>query len=342
MTLDPTPYLDAVEDDLRAALATCEGPVAPLYQMMQYHLGWLDTTLTPADAPRGKRLRPLMCLLACEAAGGAWSTALPAATAVELVHNFSLIHDDIEDDSDTRRHRPTVWSLWGIPQAINTGDAMWSAARLTCHRLTALGHPAERVLRVMGVLDRACLELCTGQYLDLAFEEQEAVSLADYMRMIEGKTAALLSAALGAGAILAGAGDAAVASYQAFGRELGLAFQITDDILGIWGDPAVTGKSAASDILTRKKTLPVLYALEWERDRGGDELARLYARPSLAEDDVPRVLAILERAGARGHAEGRAQEHVDRTLRHLAAAGGSGPAQEALGELTLSLVGRAT
>ena len=340
MSLDPAPYLDAIEDDLRAALAADEGAVAPLYRMMQYHVGWLDATLAPAEAPRGKRLRPLMCLLACEAAGGSWRSAIPAASAVELVHNFSLIHDDIEDNSDTRRHRPTVWSLWGIPQAINTGDAMWAVARLSCHRLTALGHPAERVLRVMTTLDEACLALCTGQYLDLAFEEQATVSLDDYARMIEGKTAALLSAALSAGAALAGACDGVVASYRAFGRELGLAFQITDDILGIWGDPAVTGKSAASDILARKKTLPTLHALGWERAHGGDALMRLYAAPSLSEDDVPRVLQLLDRAGARAFAEERAQIHVDRTLRHLSASGGSGPAQEALRELALSLVGR--
>ena len=340
MSLDPAPYLDASEADLRAALTTAEGPVVPLYQMMQYHVGWLDAALALAEAPRGKRLRPLMCLLACEAAGGMWRAALPAASAVELVHSFSLIHDDIEDNSDTRRHRATVWSLWGVPQAINTGDAMWSVARLRCHRLAGLGHPPERVLRVMAALDEACLELCTGQYLDLAFETQETVSLAEYVRMIGGKTAALLSAALGAGAILAGAADAAIASYQACGRELGLAFQITDDILGIWGDPSVTGKSAASDILARKKTLPTLQALAWERDRGDEDLARLYARPSLTENDVPRVLALLARAGARAFAEERAREHVARTLRHLDESGGRGPAQETLKELALSLVGR--
>ena len=342
MSLDPEPYLDAIEADLRATLATDEGPVAPLYRMMQYHVGCLDATLAPAEAPRGKRLRPLMCLLACEAAGGDWRSALPAASAVELVHNFSLVHDDIEDDSDTRRHRPTVWSLWGIPQAINTGDAMWAVARLTCHRLGTLGHPAERVLRVMATLDEACVALCAGQYLDLAFEEQREVSLNDYMRMIGGKTAALLSASLGAGAILAGAPDGAVASYQAFGRELGLAFQITDDILGIWGDPAVTGKSAASDILARKKTLPTLHALAWEHDRGDDALARLYAQPSLAEGDVPRVLQLLDEAGARAFAEERAGAHIERTLRHLVESGGSGPAHEGLRGLALSLVGRAT
>jgi geranylgeranyl diphosphate synthase, type I len=340
MSLDLTPYLDAIEADLRDALTPAEGPAVPLYWMMQYHLGWLDAALTPAKAPRGKRLRPLMCLLACEAADGQWRAALPAATAIELVHNFSLIHDDIEDNSQTRRHRATVWSLWGVPQAINTGDAMWSVARLTSHRLAALGHPPERVLRLMAVLDEACLELCTGQYLDLAFETRDTVSLADYMRMISGKTAALLSAALGAGAVLAGAADATVASYQACGRELGLAFQITDDILGIWGDPTVTGKSAASDVLARKKTLPTLHALDWERDSGGTDLARLYARPSLSADDVPAVLAILDRAGARAYAEERAQEHIDRTLRHLDESGGRGPAQAALRELALSLVGR--
>lgn len=340
MTLDHAPYLEAIEADLRAALAAAEGLVAPLYGMMQYHLGWLDADLAPCEASRGKRLRPLMCLLACQAAGGEWRAALPAAAAVELVHNFSLIHDDIEDHSDTRRHRPTVWSLWGVPQAINTGDAMWSVARLQCHRLASLGHPPERTLRVMAALDEACLELCTGQYLDLAFEAEGVVALDDYRRMIGGKTAALLSAALAAGAILAGAGDGAVAGYRAVGWELGLAFQITDDILGIWGDPAATGKSAASDILARKKTLPTLHALAWERDRGLDDLARLYALPALHEDQVSRVLALLERAEARAVAEARAQAHIDRTLRGLDASGGRGPAQEALRELALSLVGR--
>jgi len=340
MSLDSAPYLDAIEADLRDALTPPDGPAAPLYGMMQYHLGWLDASLSPSSAPRGKRLRPLMCLLACEAAGGLWRSALPAASAVELVHNFSLIHDDIEDLSTTRRQRATVWSLWGVPQAINAGDAMWALSRGTCHRLLRLGHPAERVLRVIAILDQACLDLCAGQYLDLAFEARRAVSLEEYLCMISGKTAALLSAALAVGAILADVPKEAVASYQAFGRELGMAFQITDDILGIWGDPAITGKSSASDILARKKTLPILYALEWEGRHGRGDLAQLYALPSLSADDVLTVLAILDDAGARAFAEGRARGHVDRALGHLDAAGGRGPAQDALQELALSLVSR--
>ena len=343
MTLDPTPYLDALETDLRAMLSPpehCGAPVSPLYRMMQYHMGWLDATLAPAAAPRGKQLRPLMCLLACEAAGGNWRAALPAATAVELVHNFSLIHDDIEDNSETRRHRDTVWHLWGIPQAINTGDAMWSLARLSCHRLAALGHAPEAILRVVAALDRACLELCTGQYLDLAFEGQAVVSPEDYISMISGKTAALLAAALESGAVLAGASDASVAAYRNFGHALGLAFQICDDILGIWGDPAVTGKSAAGDILTRKKTLPALYALAWERDRGDDAMARRYAGPTLSAEDIPAVLAVLDRAGARAYAEAQAAEHTRRALDYLDASGGRGAACEGLRALALSLVGR--
>jgi|YNPNPStandDraft_1061719.scaffolds.fasta_scaffold03464_3 geranylgeranyl diphosphate synthase type I len=335
-------YLDAIEDALRRDLAVREPLVAPLYQMMHYHLGWLDASFAPVNAARGKRLRPLLCLLACEAVGGDWRRALPAASAIELIHNFSLLHDDIEDRSETRRHRSTVWSLWGLAQGLNTGDAMWALARLAALRLTEQGFTAELVLRVVKLLDETCLELCTGQYLDLAFEAAPSVSLAAYERMITGKTAALLAAALACGALLGGAGEEVVAAYGASGRELGLTFQIVDDILGIWGDPATTGKSAADDILTKKKTLPVLYAFAWEAERGYGDLAALYARPVLGEQDLPAVLALLERAGAQAYARQRAQEHLHKTLEHLCSTGIVHPAQEALRELALSLVERAS
>ncbi len=342
VSADLSAYLAAIEEELRAILAIPEEMAAPLYQMMHYHLGWLDTRFAPEDAPRGKRLRPALCLLACEAAGGDWRRALSAAASVELIHNFSLLHDDIEDNSAQRRHRATVWTLWGLSQGVNTGDGMWAVARLAVHRLSGAGYPAEQVLHVSRLLDDACLQLCTGQYLDISFELRQQVSLAECERMIAGKTAALLDAAVGVGAVLGGAPDAIVAAYRAYGRELGLAFQITDDILGIWGDPAVTGKSAAGDILTRKKTLPVLYALQWERERGCGDLARLYARPALSAEDLPAVLTLLDRAGALDYARGQVEEHHRRTLEHLRAATAIGPrsARETLQALTLSLLDR--
>jgi geranylgeranyl diphosphate synthase type I len=340
MTVNLNTYLEAVEHELRVSLHVGDEHAAPLYHMMQYHMGWLNDALEPEEAPRGKRLRPAMCLLACEAVGGDWRCALPAAAAIELIHNFSLLHDDIEDNSATRRHRATVWSLWGLAQGINTGDAMWALSRLSAYRLSDLGHPAEIVLDVARRLDETCLELCTGQYLDIRFEEMDGVTLPEYERMIAGKTAALLSAALAVGALLGGAGPEVVRSYGDFGRELGLAFQITDDILGIWGDPAITGKSAASDIVTRKKTLPVLYAQRWEQEQGHADLSRIYSGPALAETEVPTVLALLERAGALDYARERAREHHERTMGHLQATGVSGPAQDALRDLALSILDR--
>ncbi|NLG28099.1 MAG: polyprenyl synthetase family protein [Chloroflexi bacterium] len=339
MSLDLAPYLQAVEAELRDVLAQHDELTAPLYGMMRYHMGWADAALQPVEAPRGKRLRPVFCLLACEAAGGDWRRAVPAAADVELIHNFSLIHDDIEDNSAERRHRATVWSLWGLAQGVNTGDTMWILSQLAMQRLLDLGHGAEAVLAVVRTLNQAVLELCTGQYLDLAFESQSSVAVSQYERMIRGKTGALLAGAMRAGAILAGAPDQVVGRYSSFGLELGLAFQITDDILGIWGDPGVTGKSAAGDILTRKKTLPVLHALATEAQRGQADLAQRYARP-LTQADVPFVLTLLERAGAREAAEVRAREHLAHALVHLNATHGGLPASEMLRHLADSLADR--
>ena len=333
-------YLEAIGEELRSLLAVREERVAPLYRMMQYHMGWLDAQFRPHEAPRGKRLRPVFCLLSCEAVGGEWRKAVKAACAIELIHSFSLIHDDIEDDSPTRRHRATVWKLWGAAQGINTGDAMWALSRLATSQLGDSGYDAATILRANQILDAACLELCTGQYLDLHFETADALSLADYERMILGKTAALLSAAVAVGAVLGGAEDSVIKAYAAFGRELGLTFQIVDDILGIWGDPEVTGKSAASDILVRKKTLPVLYALRWEKDHGQTGLGQLYAQAQVLPEDVPQALACLERARALEYSREQARQHQWQTLGHLDATGIAHPAQETLRELTMSLLSR--
>ncbi len=337
-----TPYREAIEEALRASVQPPNAYAAPLYQMMQYHLGWLDATLAPLETPAsGKRLRPLLCLLACEATGGNWRLALPAAVAIELVHNFSLIHDDIEDGDAVRHHRPTVWRLWGQAQGINTGDALWALARCAFHGLLERGLEPEVCLKALAWFDRAGLALCTGQYLDMAFESQGEVSLEAYLEMISGKTAALLEASTAIGATLAGANDDATREMASFGRSLGLAFQMTDDLLGLWGDPAVTGKPVASDLWAHKKTLPIILALDWEAARGEHALADLYRQASLTPRDIEEILALLERAQARERTQEMATLSIKQAIAALERAAADSPARRALASLALAITDRA-
>ncbi|HHH40675.1 MAG TPA: polyprenyl synthetase family protein, partial [Chloroflexi bacterium] len=289
----------------------------------------------PTGGRAGKRLRPVFCLLACEACGGEWERALPAAAAVELLHNFSLIHDDIEDNDRTRRGRPTLWALWGVPQALNAGDALYALAHLALLRLGGRGVPDGTVVAALGVFTRACLRLTEGQFLDISFETQEEVSPEAYLRMVEGKTAALLAAACELGALVAGAGPDRQGRLRDFGHHLGLAFQIQDDLLGIWGDPEVTGKPVGSDLIRRKKTLPILHGLQ----RSGP-LRALLAQERPSPEDVGRAVELLEAAGSRAWAEERAREQTDRALAALEAAELRSPAADGLRQLALRLLGR--
>jgi geranylgeranyl diphosphate synthase type I len=339
MPLDLAPYLQAIEDELQAAVSAEQAPYTGLSDMLRYHLGWQDGDGHPIQGRRGKRLRPLLCLLACEASGGDWHSALPAGAAVELIHNFTLIHDDIEDDSPTRHQRPTVWKVWGLAQGVNAGDMLWGLARQCVHHLSEHGTTPERVLYVGRLLDDACLALCRGQYLDIASEGDRSLSEDTYETLIRGKTAALLGAALQSGALLGSASPWRVEQIGLFGQHLGLAFQVTDDLLGIWGDPAVTGKSAASDLASHKMTLPVIHALDWERVRGEQVLHELFGREP-SEDTVPAMLSVLERSGAREALEQRAAASERDMLLAWDALGLTGPAAEALRDLALSIVGR--
>lgn len=335
-------YLPWIEAEMRAVLSTGDPTVAGHYDIMQYHMGWRDVDLRPAEAPAGKRIRPVLCLLACGAAGGDPRHAAPAAAGLELLHNFSLIHDDIEDNSAMRRHRPTTWVLFGMPIACNAGDGMFSAAHLAFFRLEQHGLPAERILAALRCFDETCLALTEGQFLDMSFEARQDVTPEDYFRMIAGKTGALLAAAPQVGAIVAGATPEIVAAYRAYGAALGRAFQVQDDILGIWGDEAVTGKSAASDILSKKKSLPVLFALT---DAAvGPRLRHLYAQPALTSNDVPAVLALLDEAGARTAAQAVVEAAIAEARAALtrAQAAAMPDAHCLLGELLDSLAGRNT
>jgi geranylgeranyl diphosphate synthase type I len=337
--LAPT-YLAALEEELRLAVSPrspfpAEAAQAPpgglgaYYDMLAYHLGWTD------GGASGKRIRPLLCLLACTAAGGEWRQALPLAAAVELIHNFSLIHDDIQDNSPLRHGRPTVWSRWGAAQAINAGDAMFTLAFLAPHRLTELGVPAATTLAAVAELTRTCLALTQGQYLDMAFEQRQRVSVAEYLAMIEKKTGVLIAAAAHLGASAARAAPERLSAFYRFGLNLGLAFQLQDDLLGIWGDPAITGKSAASDLEKRKKSLPVVYGLEHSA-----EFARAYSQPHQPGEPVAALAELLERLGARAEAERRAQAATACAIEALDQCQPAGPAGQALRDLTEQLLGR--
>ncbi len=338
-------WLPQIEATLRRLLENGRPEAQGMYGLLRYHMGWQDAQGQPERAPQGKRVRPLVVLLACQAAGGDPTQALPAAAAVEFVHNFSLIHDDIEDGSPTRRHRPTLWTVAGEAQAINAGDAMFTLARLGLQSLSEAGVADSRVLRCLRVFDRTCLHLTEGQYQDMSFETRSRVTPAEYMTMIGGKTAALLAASAQLGVLVASDDVTNSEHYWRFGHELGLSFQVQDDILGIWGDEALTGKSAASDILTRKKTLPVLYALA-QPGPDGDALRAAYtAGPAeyprtLTTEDLPPILAWLDRLDARPHAESAAQTHAEAALDALDATGGNAEGVALLRELALMLLGR--
>jgi geranylgeranyl diphosphate synthase type I len=284
-----------------------------LYQMVRYHLG-----LDGSAGGSGKRLRPLLGLLAYASLTGDHRGALPGAAAVELGHNFSLVHDDIEDRDVERRHRATLWTVYGLAQAINAGDALFALSRLALHRLSDLGYPPVKVLRLMRLYDETCLSLCEGQYLDIwAGEHDETMSVELYFDMIGRKTAALIAASIEAGALLATDDEAVVRAYRAFGWALGLAFQLNDDLLGIWGEAAVTGK-APSDLAKHKKTLPVIYAHEHATPAERDRLSLIYQRPEPSAEEQQELRAILERTGARQYTREEARRLRDEALTALA------------------------
>jgi geranylgeranyl diphosphate synthase type I len=327
--------IPAVEQDMRSVMLAEEKPADLFYGMLHYHLGWVDQDLRSAKAASGKRIRPLLCLLVASAAGGDWHQAIPGGCAVELIHNFSLIHDDIQDTSPTRRGRPTVWRIWGANQAINSGDAMFSLAHIALSRMHERGVPAAIVVQCLRRLDETCVDLTMGQYLDMSFEKTLDVAVSEYITMIEGKTAALLAFSAELGARVAHQPEDVVQHYASFGRDLGLAFQIRDDILGIWGDESLIGKSSASDIATRKKSLPVLSGLEQSSD-----LRHLYASAGSGDDFVERVVGLLDEVGARQVAEAYEEEYASSALMHLRAAAPQGEAAEALNQLTELLLNR--
>lgn len=318
--------LSEIEDELRRQIARLDEPhTANYHEMLTYHMGW--TGEGAGAKATGKRIRPLLVLLAAAGSNGNWKNALPAAAAVELIHNFSLLHDDIQDKSETRRGRPTVWMKWGTAQAINAGDGLLIIANLAMADLK--DHlSAEIALEGSRILQETCLNLTRGQHLDISYETRTDLEVGDYWSMISGKTAALISACTHLGALLGGADEEMQSTYRDFGHYLGLAFQVQDDILGIWGDEGLTGKSAASDLLEGKKSLPVLFGL----GKNG-EFARRWQQGPLKAEDVPEMAKLLEVEGARLQAQQNADQMTDFSLKALRMADPQGAAGDQLFEL---------
>ena len=336
----------SIELPLLEALSELDGRAPLLAGMARYHLGYAGQDLNPADSreiDRGKRMRPAVALLAAGAVGGAPGAAAPVGAAIELLHNFTLVHDDVQDESPTRRHRPTVWSVWGIGQAINAGDALFAAAHLPLYRLPSAGVPADLTLRLLEAFDRMTIAIVEGQTLDLGFEARADVQPADYLAMIAGKTAAIVRFAAWAGALLGGASDAAADRWSDFGLALGVGFQIRDDLLGIWGDPRETGKAAADDIRRRKQSLPILILRQRLTPAERDELSRLYAQSEVAGPGVARVLELLDREKIRPVIETEILRYHDEAAAALreAALPGANPARDRLLTLVERLSTRA-
>jgi geranylgeranyl diphosphate synthase type I len=311
-----TSYRDAMQVELKKVIDSCP---SALGNMLRYHMGWQDEHGHPCNRESGKFIRSTLCLLSCQAMGGDTSQVTPAAAAIELIHNFSLIHDDIEDASYERHHRPTIWKLWGQSQAINAGDALFTLAYLALLKLKERGIADEKIANSTKMLSLACLELCEGQYLDVEYENHLDTTVEDYLAMANKKTGALFAVSTSLGAYLGSEDSKVVDSFQLFGKELGIAYQICDDMLGIWGVEESIGKSVG-DISQKKKTLPVVYGLQNSEGETRKRLERLYSQKSIEGGDIAEVTKILDHLGARDYAENLAGQYYYKALAHLEAA----------------------
>jgi len=337
--------LTAIEDELKRQVSRLDQPrTRPFYEMLSYHMGWVGEGAGPKAT--GKRIRPLLTLLTTSSCLNGvdlreeslekvnWLHAVCAAASIELIHNFSLVHDDIQDNSDLRRGRKTVWVHWGSPMAINVGDALFVIANQSMLDLVR-HYPADIAVRATNILNENCLRLTEGQYLDMSYEERNDLVMNDYWPMVGGKTSSLLSACTQIGAILGYAKEERVEAFRLFGYHLGLAFQVQDDILGIWGNAEVTGKSSASDLVEGKNSLPVLFGLE-----KNERFAQRWRQGPITEDEVAFVSALLEEEGGKSYAEALSKLETDKALRYLAQANPQGEAGAIILELTNQLLKR--
>ena len=319
----------ALEEELKEVFSGREGF---LYDLLRYHLGWAGQRGEPEDNPSVLHLQSLLALVCCEALIGDFQAALPAAAGIELVHNFTLVHGEVQAGRVAEPDRPSIWWVWGPAQAINAGDGLHALGRTTLMRLAQRGIPADRVLRSVELLDRACLTLCEGQYMDLDFQDQLLVTSGAYYDMIGRKTGALAGCSAELGALAAGMDEGVCLQVRDAGRRLGMAWQIGEDITDLWGRRG--DGMTASNVLAKKKSLPLILALETAELAVKRELGNIYAKRVLQPEDVSRVIAILDEAHVRQKSEDMARELVDEALAALADSGLTGERMDDLNFLS--------
>ena len=310
-----TQYLPDIEQTIQDALTD----TPPFIRgVIEYHFGWIDQNFEPIASEKGKALRPTVCLLVFEALTGHHRDALPVAACLEMIHNFTLLHDDIEDNDAERRGRPTAWTIWGKPLAINVGDFLYTLSFHQLHRLDRAKFTPDTIFEVQRLISQACLDLTMGQDLDLRFEQSQDVTTAMYLDMVYKKTGALLEASIVSGARLGTSDEAILDAYRDFAQNIGIAFQVRDDMLGIWGDSAKTGKSADNDLRRKKKTLPVLYMLANLSGQRQEQIKTLYANPEpLSDEQIAFVRECLEVAQAHHYAQTVADAYIEKSFAAL-------------------------
>ncbi len=308
-------YRPLVDAEIAHVLGGRDNPA--LYGMIHYHLGIDAGGRADGASVGGKRVRATLCSLSCEAGGGRAEAAAPAAAAVELFHSFTLLHDDIADRDETRRGRQTVWHRWGVGEAMLAGDALFALANVAVSRLAGAGVSGDVAAQVSRELNETALAVCEGQQMDLAYEGRTNVSVENYMSMIGRKTAALLAAAAAIGARVADASGSVVDGLRAFGLHLGIAYQIRDDLLGIWGDPARLGKPVGSDLRRNKRSLPILHALATASEDRSKHLSDSLSQGIETDEEAAAIAAELAEVGSRTFCKQTARESLERALAAL-------------------------
>ncbi len=330
-------YQGPIDAALRAEL---DGLDLPLYDTHSYYMGWTDVDGSDSKSAGGKRLRPTLSLLAAEAAGGTPDRAMPVAVSLEYVHNFSLIHDDLEDQDRIRHHRPTVWAVWGEATAIVSGNAMLKVADHAMERLVEIGVSPEVALEAQHSLTANYLRMMEGQYLDIHFESRASVTVDQYLDMIERKTGALIETAVFLGSLVGRPGEPDrdfSAGLRSVGYELGRIFQIRDDILGVWGGQE-TGKPVGADIQRKKKALPAVHALNMATGASKERITEIFAKDELNGDDVEDALEVMDDLRTQDYCQSLADERWLRArgvLQSLDLAGDTARDIEDLGEFLL-------